>query len=116
MRKILLPKLPALLFLILSCKTFAEDENYSYADINQRYTPSSLRVETVKIAKMQGECLVGLKALNFKRAGKFDAIAEWSSYRTVSLLEQYSPCEVLIMMETAKNILAKNPPSHQPIK
>ena len=54
---------------------------------------------------MQGECLVGLKELNFKRTEKFDAVAEWTNYRTISLLEQFAPCQVLIMMEVAQRKL-----------
>jgi hypothetical protein len=43
--------------------------------------------------------------LNFKKKNKFDAIAEWTNYRTISLLEQFSPCDVLVIMEVAKNKL-----------
>lgn len=95
------------ILLAFSChQALSDDENYTYAEIDKRYKSVSLHSDKIKSAKMQGECLVDLKALNFKRADKFDAIAEWTSYRSVSLLEQYSPCEVLIMMETAKGQLA----------
>jgi hypothetical protein len=42
---------------------------------------------------MQGECLLGLKALNFKKKNKFDDIAEWTNYRAISLFEQFPPCD-----------------------
>lgn len=80
----------------------ANGADYTYNEIAKRHTDSSLRQEDVNAAKMQGECLVGLKELNFKKKNKFDPVSEWTSYRSVSLLEQYSPCEVLIIMEVAQ--------------
>ncbi|GAB1270195.1 hypothetical protein NBRC116493_34490 [Aurantivibrio infirmus] len=80
----------------------AYSAEFSYDEIAKRYDGSSLGQETVKGAKMQGECLVGLKELTFKKKDKFDPVAEWTNYRSASLLEQYSPCEVLIMMEIAQ--------------
>ena len=57
---------------------------------------------------MQGECLVGLKEINFREKRDFDAVAEWTNYRSLSLLEQFPPCTVLVMMETARrNLLQK---------
>lgn len=76
--------------------------DFSYAAVADRYQDSALDPAAVKDAKMQGECLVGLKELNFKKNDKFDPIAEWTNYRSISLLEQFPPCEVLIMMEVAK--------------
>lgn len=75
---------------------------YTYNEIAKRHSGSSLEQAKVDASRMQGECLVGLKQLNFKKKGKFDPVAEWTSYRSVSLLEQYSPCEVLIIMEVAQ--------------
>lgn len=80
-------------------------QEHLYRDISARYPQQALDNKSVAHARMQGECLVGLKELNFKRKDKFDPIAEWSNYRSASLLEQYSPCEVLIMMEVAKSEL-----------
>ena len=40
---------------------------------------------------MQGECLVGLKELNFQKREDFDPVAEWTNYRAFSLLEQFPP-------------------------
>ena len=54
---------------------------------------------------MHGECLVGLKQLIFVKRSDFDPVAEWINYRTISLLEQFPPCTVLIMMEVAREEL-----------
>jgi hypothetical protein len=51
--------------------------------------------------------LVALKELNFKKKDGFDPVAEWTSYRSISLLEQFPPCEVLIMMEVARKSLVE---------
>ncbi|NRB37659.1 MAG: hypothetical protein HRU20_04220 [Pseudomonadales bacterium] len=96
----------SLFVLTLSSSLYSLDVKYQYAEIDKRYASVSLNSKKISNAKMQGECLVGLKNLNFKKANTFDAVAEWTSYRSVSLLEQYSPCEVLIMMETAKSKLS----------
>ncbi|MEE4246661.1 MAG: hypothetical protein V2I33_14720 [Kangiellaceae bacterium] len=81
--------------------------NYTYEKISKRNKQSALSKKDLANAKVQGECLVGLKELNFKRMDKFDPVAEWTNYRSISLLEQYSPCEVLVMMEAAKEKLTK---------
>ncbi len=87
---LILPALPAL----------AED--YSSAAIAKRYPNTALTAERAADARMQGECLVGLKEMNFRRASEFDPVAEWTNYRSLSLLNQYPPCEVLVMMEVAR--------------
>jgi hypothetical protein len=89
--------------IFLSSKALAED--FSYESISQRYSEVRLDDESVKQAKMEGECLVGLKNLNFRKKEDFDAVAEWTSYRSFSLLEQFSPCKVLIIMEVAQSKL-----------
>jgi hypothetical protein len=89
--------------IFLSSITFAED--FSYESISHRYADVQLDDASVKQAKMEGECLVGLKNLNFRKKENFDAVAEWSSYRSFSLLEQFSPCKVLIIMEMAQSKL-----------
>ena len=91
------------LFVLINCN-FAFASDYSYSVVAERYKDSALDEQTVQESRMQGECLVGLKELNFKKKDNFDPIAEWTNYRSISLLEQYSPCEVLIMMEVAKSI------------
>ncbi len=69
--------------------------------VAEKYKQSSLDRKTIENAKMQGECLVQIKDLTFKKKDKFDPISEWVNYRSVSLLEKYSPCETLIMLEVA---------------
>ncbi len=76
--------------------------NNSYEDIAKRNPKAALNKQEVMEAKMQGECLVGLKELNFKKKHEFDPVAEWTSYRTSSLLKQLPPCQVLIIMEVAQ--------------
>jgi hypothetical protein len=80
---------------------------FSYDAIAKRHPATSLGTEAVSDAKMQGECLVGLKNLNFQKRSDFDPVAEWTNYRSLSLLEQYPPCHVLIMMEIARAELLK---------
>jgi hypothetical protein len=80
---------------------------FSYAEIAKRHADVALASNQVAHSKMQGECLVGLKELNFKKKDEFDAVAEWTSYRSISLLEQFPPCQVLIMMEVARAELKK---------
>jgi len=82
----------------------------SYQDIATKYATVALTDTQVKQAKMQGECLVGLKSLNFKKKRDFDPVAEWTNFRTTSLLQQFSPCEVLIMMELAQERLQADKP------
>ena len=89
-----------LLICIGSTSVFADD--YNYKDISKRYSDVELNAKEVKRAKMEGECLVGLKNLNFKNKNtEFDAVAEWTRFRSFSLLEQFPPCKVLIIIEVA---------------
>ncbi len=81
--------------------------DYSYESVAQRYSDSKLDADTVKEAKMHGECLVGLKQLNFQKRHDFDPVAEWTNYRSLSLLEQFPPCTVLIMIEVARAEMMK---------
>ncbi len=90
-----------LVAVLISRVTLAEE--FSYKNISKRYQDVQLDEKAVKSAKMEGECLVGLKELNFKKKQKFDAVAEWTNFRSISLLEHYSPCTVLIIMEVAKS-------------
>lgn len=83
--------------------------DYTHKKIAKRYDSSALTKKQVDAARMQGECLVGLKELNFKKKEDFDPVAEWTSFRSSALLKQYSPCEILIMMEIAqKKLRAKD--------
>jgi hypothetical protein len=83
----------------------AQATDYSYAEIAKRSGDQKLDKKALQNIKMQAECLVGIKKLNFKRKDNFDPISEWTSFRTRSLLEQYSPCETLVMLEIAQKRL-----------
>ena len=85
--------------------TLAYGGDFSYQAVASRHGEAALTDEKVAEARMQGECLVGLKNLNFRKKEDFDPVAEWTNYRSISLLEQYSPCEVLIMLEIAQKEL-----------
>ena len=78
------------------------EESYASVGIAKRFPGVAMSADETEEAQMQGECLMGLKELNFKKKNKFDAIAEWTNCRTISLLEQFPPCDVLVMMEVAK--------------
>lgn len=78
---------------------------FSYAEIAERFSDARLDAKSVQVAKMHGECMVGLKRLIFVKRQGFDPVAEWINYRTLSLLEQFPPCNVLIMMEVARDEL-----------
>lgn len=99
------------IFLIIFSTTYlqsAQSVDYSYEEIAKRYPKAKLTSDNYNKAKMEGECLVGLKELNFKKQTKFDAVAEWTNYRSISLLKQFPPCTVLVMLEVAKSKLEKN--------
>jgi len=83
----------------------SQAQDFSYAAVAERYSDTRLDPQEVKAAKMNGECLVGLKQLIFVRRDHFDPVAEWINYRTISLLEQFPPCTVLVMMEVARDEL-----------
>ena len=90
------------LVLALSVSTRASaEEGFTYEDIAGRYQDVRLDEAGVREARMQGECLVGLKNLNFVKRHDFDPVAEWTNYRSLSLLEQFPPCTVLIIIEVA---------------
>lgn len=91
-----------LLSFLLITSTNTYGEAFNYQEIAKRHGNSALKSDVVAAAKMQGECLVGLKELNFKKKNTFDPVAEWTSYRSGTLLQQYSPCEVLLIMEVAQ--------------
>lgn len=92
-------------FLILATGLWsgaAAARSYQFDAIQARFPDVAIDKTRTAAARMQGECLVGLKALNFRgNQAAFDPVAEWSNFRSVSLLEQFSPCEVLAMMEVA---------------
>jgi hypothetical protein len=93
------------IFSFLCCFPLAEAEEFSYEAIAKRFAATRLDEVSVQEAKMHGECLVGLKHLIFVKREEFDPVAEWINYRTFSLLEQFPPCNVLIMMQVARDEL-----------
>ena len=93
------------IFSCLCCFSIAQAEGFSYEEVAKRFSDIQLDARHVQEAKMHGECLVGLKQLIFVKRDDFDPVAEWINYRTISLLEQFPPCNVLIMMEVAREEL-----------
>jgi len=84
-----------------------QGKQFTYDDIAKRNPSVALTKKQLKEAKMQGECLVGLKELNFKKKKEFDPVAEWTNFRSISLLKQLPPCQVLVIMEVAQKALKK---------
>ena len=95
----------ATIIFCLYCFPAAQADEFSYEEIAKRFAQTRLDERSVQEAKMHGECLVGLKHLIFVKRDDFDPVAEWINYRTISLLEQFPPCNVLIMMEVARKEL-----------
>lgn len=106
----------ATLLFLLPIFSIAAADDFAYADIAMRYAETRLDDKSVQEAKMHGECLVGLKQLIFVKRDHFDPVAEWINYRAFSLLEQFPPCTVLVMMEVARDELveAEQAPSTDP--
>ncbi|MFK8029824.1 MAG: hypothetical protein AB8G18_06260 [Gammaproteobacteria bacterium] len=77
-------------------------DDFSYTAIAKRFSDTKLDAKSVEAAKMHGECMIGLKKLIFIKRDSFDPVAEWINFRTISLLEQFPPCNVLIMMQVAR--------------
>ncbi len=99
-----------ILIVSLVASLSARGAEFDYQTIAERHSGHALQADAVAEAVMQGECLVGLKALNFKKRDDFDPIAEWTSFRSISLLEQFPPCQVLIMMEVAQRHVRADQP------
>jgi len=59
-------KTALLISLLLLPQTLLAND-YSYETISKRYPSVKMEKKVVTIAKMEGECLAGLKNLNFKR-------------------------------------------------
>jgi hypothetical protein len=68
-------------------------DEFTYENISKRFSDVELDAKTVKRAKMEGECLVGLKNLNFTKKKKnlirlrsgpaFGHFLCWNSFRPV---------------------------------
>lgn len=95
----------ATILILFQISAIAETGDFSYAAISKRYDETRLDAKSAQEARMHGECLVGLKHLIFVKRSQFDPVAEWINYRTISLLGQFPPCNVLIMMEVAREEL-----------
>ncbi len=106
-RRMLNMRALSLSILVLCWSAAIGQDSFTYEDIAKRYRGAQLSPVAVEEAKMQGECLVGLKNLNFRKREDFDPVAEWTNYRSLSLLEQFPPCTVLIMMEVARTELVE---------
>ena len=99
------PRILVSVVLLLAIGANAQSQEFSYEEVAKRYADTQLSARSVRDAKMQGECLVGLKELNFVKRSGFDPVAEWTNFRAVSLLEQFPPCTVLIIIEVARKEL-----------
>ncbi len=88
---------------VILLSSVAQATDYNYKSISSRNADVELEVEAVKRARMEGECLVGLNQLLTDRK---DGMG-WAGERAVTLLEQFTPCHVLIMMEVAQARLGK---------
>ena len=91
--------------IVLCIASIAQATDFSYSSIEKRFGGVALSAKEKQFSKMQGECLIGLKNLNFRKKKSFDPVAEWTNFRSISLLEQFPPCEVLIMIEVAYTTL-----------
>jgi hypothetical protein len=100
----------SLLLALTAAPAAVADEGFTYEEISARYQDVKLAGTDVRRAEMHGECLVGLKNLNFAKRREFDPVGEWTNYRSLSLLEQVPPCMVLIMIEVAHAQVSKESP------
>ncbi|MFT6268733.1 MAG: hypothetical protein ACJAVV_001548 [Alphaproteobacteria bacterium] len=74
-----------ILSLFLSFQIAAKD--LTYQEIAKNNETVALSKEQVETFTIHGQCLIALKELNFKKKDSFDPVAEWTNYRSVSLLE-----------------------------
>ena len=72
----------------------------SSAAIEQRQGPI-LTEQEVRRARIEGECLAGIYQNNAFQ-GEYNPINEWLRVRTSHLLQKHSPCELLVMLEVAR--------------
>lgn len=75
-------------------------EDFEYDAIQSRYA-DVLTDEKERHYTAQGECMAGIKKVNFA-GGEYDPIAEWLRVRTTQLLQQHQPCDVLLIIEVAE--------------
>ncbi len=67
--------LSTMFLLTYGIQLFAENANFTYEAIAKRHTNAKLDKKSVEAAKMQGECLIGLKELNFQKSEEFDSVS-----------------------------------------
>ena len=79
---------------------FALADDFEYNTIQTRYE-DVLTDEKERYFTAQGECMAGIKKVNFA-GGEFDPIAEWLRVRTTHLLYEHEPCDVLLILEVAE--------------
>ena len=94
----------ALILIIFLIPISAGAESFGYADIEARHKGQVLSEPAHQKILIQGECLAGINRLNAFE-GEYDPIGEWLRVRTTQLLQLHGPCEVLLMVETAREIL-----------
>lgn len=82
---------------------FAFADNFEYDAIQTRYA-DVLTSEKERYYTAQGECMAGIKKVNFA-GGEFDPIAEWLRVRTTHLLYEHEPCDVLLILEVAEKYI-----------
>ena len=93
------------LLLLLSSlwPVFALAEGFEYDAIQTRYS-DVLTDEKERYYTAQGECMAGIKKVNFA-GGEYDPIAEWLRVRTTHLLYEHEPCDVLLILEVAEKYI-----------
>ena len=89
-----------LIYLLLLLPMFALADGFEYDAIQSRYA-DVLTSEKERYYTAQGECMAGIKKVNFA-GGEFDPIAEWLRVRTTHLLYEHEPCDVLLILEVAE--------------
>ena len=90
--------------LLIGLATPAVADDFTVDAIEKRAGQVVLTEAQKTEAQIQGECLVGIKKINFT-GGEFDPVEEWLRFRTSQLLEHNDPCTTLAMLEVAKRHL-----------
>lgn len=75
-------------------------DDFEYDAIQARYA-DVLTDEKERYFTAQGECMAGIKKVNFA-GGEYDPVAEWLRVRTTHLLYEHEPCDVLLILEVAE--------------
>ncbi|MCG8435068.1 MAG: hypothetical protein MJA83_13655 [Gammaproteobacteria bacterium] len=68
----------------------------------------------IAAAKLEGVCLAAIKQLNSYPKEEFHPNIEWLRIRSSALLSHVRPCEVLLMLESAHDVLdTENAPKNR---